>query len=206
MRPLLSLLLIATGFFAAGPVWAQQVNRCTDAQGRTVYSDRRCEDLGATARLPSAARVTGDNGLYRDSCARRLSDLVAQINSAVQARDVNRLSSVYLWNGLSNAAAARVLDRLEAIVQRPLVDIAPVFPEAPVYQPAPPQPFTYSDGSPVDADTQAAPPAPAVDNSVAYTRPRPIGLRLEQTLANGSTPSRTVLGLRRQYNCFWISL
>ena len=37
-------------------------------------------------------------------------------------------------------------------------------------------------------------------------RQRPVGLRLEQTLANGSTPSQTVFGLRRSYNCFWISL
>ncbi|WP_305806097.1 DUF4124 domain-containing protein [Stenotrophomonas sp. YIM B06876] len=206
MRPLPLLSLIVAGLVAAPPGWAQQVNRCTGAQGQTVYSDRRCEDLGATARLPAAARDAGGNGLYRDSCARRLSDLVAQINSAVQARDVNRLSSVYLWNGLSNAAAARVLDRLEAIVQRPLVDIAPVFAEAPAYQPAAALPFTYSDGTPVDPGAQPAAPAPAADNSVAYRRPRPIGLRLEQTLGNGSTPSRTVLGLRRQYNCFWISL
>jgi hypothetical protein len=31
-------------------------------------------------------------------------------------------------------------------------------------------------------------------------------LRLEQTLANGSTPSHTVLGLRRSFGCWWVSL
>ena len=40
----------------------------------------------------------------------------------------------------------------------------------------------------------------------ASRSPRPVGLRLEQTLANGSTPSQTYFGLRRSYNCFWISL
>ena len=34
----------------------------------------------------------------------------------------------------------------------------------------------------------------------------PSGLRLEQTLANGSTPSHTVLGLRRYLGCWWITL
>ena len=38
------------------------------------------------------------------------------------------------------------------------------------------------------------------------TPPRPVALRLEQTLSNGHTPSRTVLSLRRQYNCFWVTL
>jgi hypothetical protein len=33
----------------------------------------------------------------------------------------------------------------------------------------------------------------------------PVGLRLEQTLANGSTPSRTVFSLRRHLDCWWIS-
>ncbi len=202
MRAALLLLL----FVPPAAAHAQQVNRCTDARGETVYSDRRCEDIGAVARIPQGPRDAGGSGLYRDTCARRLSELVGQINSAVQARDVNRLSSVYLWNGLSNAAAARVLDRLEAIVQRPLVDIAPVYPPEPTYEPAPPLPFTYTDGTPVDPGQQAEAEVSAPPIEAPYTRRRPIGLRLEQTLANGSTPSRTVLSLRRQYNCFWISL
>lgn len=203
MRAALLLLVL----IPLTPAHAQQVNRCTDARGETVYSDRRCEDIGAVARIPQGLRDAGSSGLYHDTCARRLSELVGQINSAVEARDVNRLSSVYLWNGLSNAAAARVLDRLEAIVQRPLVDIAPVYPPEPAYEPAPPLPFTYTDGTPVDPalQTETEVSAPASEPA-PYTRRRPIGLRLEQTLGNGSTPSRTVLSLHRQYNCFWISL
>jgi len=41
---------------------------------------------------------------------------------------------------------------------------------------------------------------------VAPRRPRPVGLRLEQTLGSTATPARTVFGLRRQYGCFWITL
>jgi hypothetical protein len=33
-----------------------------------------------------------------------------------------------------------------------------------------------------------------------------VALRVEQTLANGSTPSRTVFGLRRHLDCWWITL
>jgi hypothetical protein len=37
-------------------------------------------------------------------------------------------------------------------------------------------------------------------------RPRqaPVALRVEQTLANGSTPSRTVFGLQKYFGCWWI--
>ena len=37
-------------------------------------------------------------------------------------------------------------------------------------------------------------------------RTRPVGLRIVQTLKNGTTPSNTTFGLRRAYNCFWITL
>jgi len=31
-----------------------------------------------------------------------------------------------------------------------------------------------------------------------------VALRVEQTLANGSTPSRSVFGLHRHFGCWWI--
>ncbi|MET0808434.1 MAG: hypothetical protein ABWX93_06725, partial [Pseudoxanthomonas sp.] len=94
-------------------------------------------------------------------------------------------------NGISNASASRILNKLEVIVDRPLIDIAPV-------RPAPP-PVLDEDGMVVDDNSDGYYPQTA-------TRQRPVGLRLEQTLKNGSTPSRTVFGLRRAYKCFWITL
>ncbi len=206
---LLLLLLITCSAVAVFNVRAQQVNRCTNAQGQTVYGDKPCEVMGARARLLPNTRSAGGSGLYRDSCARRLSELVAQIQSAADARDPNRLSGIYLWNGLSNAAATRVMDRLDEIVQRPLIDIAPVFPEEPAYVPAPTEPFTYTDGTPVDATqvgSNATDPQAQVVSPVPSGPRRPIALRLEQTLPRSATPTRTILRLRRQYNCFWITL
>ena len=204
---LLLLLLLTCSALAVFNARAQQINRCTNAQGQTVYGDKPCEVMGARARLLPNTRAVGGSGLYRDSCARRLSELVAQIQSAADARDPNRLSGIYLWTGLSNAAATRVMDRLDEIVQRPLIDIAPVFPEEPAYAPEPTEPFTYTDGTPVD-HTQASTTYPEVHViSNAPTGPRrPIALRLEQTLPRSATPTRTILHLRRQYNCFWITL
>ncbi|PPU70332.1 hypothetical protein [Xanthomonas pisi] len=189
--PALVLLLCLP---AADRVQAQEIRRCVTPDGQTMFTDRRCEDVGAAVRAPPSPRTQGNTGLHRYGCPRRLSELVSLLQSAVDSRDVNRLSSLYLWSGQSDAAANQVLSRLEAIVQRPLLDIAPMYPQT--------DPPTW------DADTAAA--TPSLDGSAidaplpAPTRPRPWGLRLEQNLASG-TPARSVLRLRRQYNCFWVT-
>lgn len=188
MKPLVWLLLCAL-CLPSPPVLAQapqRVNRCTNAQGETVFTDRRCDAVGATSRLPPHTSSVGNTGIYRAGCARRLSELTGQIRDAVSAQDVNRLSSIYLWSNVSNATANHIIGRLESVVQRPLVDIAPV----------------YSESAPVVVDPALAAAGP----ESAPSRPRPIGLRIEQTLGSTATPARTVFGLRRQYGCFWITL
>jgi hypothetical protein len=188
---LTALLLAACACGAPAVAQEKKVQRCSTLGGETVYTDKRCEDIGAMDRLPRTAPGGGSSSLYRGGCSRTLSDLVYQITAAVENQDVNRLASVYQWNGISNAAANGILNKLEAIVQRPLVDIVPV-------RPAPP-PILDENGAMVDENRDGYYPQTAAVQ-------RPIGLRLEQTLSNGSTPSRTVLGLRRSYSCFWISL
>lgn len=195
MRPVAPLLLSL--FMLCWAPWAQaqaqRVNRCTNAQGETVFTDRSCDALGATARMPPRGDPVGNTGIYRAGCARRLSELTGQIRDAVSLQDVNRLSSIYLWGNVSDAAANQIIGRLESVVQRPLLDIAPVYPEVAAPTPLPVDP----NATLVEAVEAAAPRA---------SRPRPIGLRLEQTLGTTATPARTVFGLRRQYGCFWITL
>ncbi|MCJ0825484.1 hypothetical protein MQC88_05845 [Luteimonas sp. 50] len=171
---LLTLLLLAV----AGSTQAQ-VRRCTATNGTTVFTDRRCQDIGAVDHVPSATAGLGARP-YRNACARTLQDLVYELTSAIDDRDVNRLAGVYQWTGVSTGTGYALMQRLDAIAQRPLVDIVPVYPAGP--------------GDEDDYYPQAT------------VRRRPIGLRLEQTLANGSTPSRTVLGLRRSFGCWWVSL
>ncbi len=178
---------------------AQRVNRCTNAQGQTVFTDRSCDAMGATARTPRGEPSVGNTGIYRAGCARRLSELTEQIRQAVSLQDVNRLSSIYLWGNVSNASANRIIGQLESVVRRPLVDIAPVYPTLaepvePVIVPPDPDALAGAGGG----LPQQVPAVPS--------RPRPVGLRLEQTLGNSASPSRTVFGLRRQYGCFWITL
>lgn len=173
-RLLLPLLLLAACATAQA-----QVRRCTATNGATVFTDRRCQDIGAIERLPQASAASGAR-LYRSSCSRNLQDLVYELTTAIDSRDVNRLAGVYQWTGASTRAGYVLMQRLEAIAQRPLVDIVPVYPAS------------------VEGEDDYYPQT--------TVRRRPIGLRLEQTLANGSTPSHTVLGLRRSFGCWWVSL
>lgn len=194
MRPfLLTFCLLGAALcFVPSPAHAQKVRRCTSIGGEAVYTDKRCEDIGAMDRLPRAAPADASgSSQYRSGCSRTLSDLVHQITAAIDNKDVNRLASVYQWTGVSNASANGILNRLEAIVQRPLVDIVPIRPRPP--------PIVDENGVVIDENSDGYYPQTTI-------RQRPVGLRLEQTLANGSTPSQTVFGLHRSYNCFWISL
>lgn len=163
-----------------------EVHRCTTPGGESVYTDKSCSAIGAIDRRPQAsAGSTGASQLYRSSCSRTLQDLVYELTAAIDSRDVNRLAGVYDWNGMSTENAYAVMGRLDAIAQRPLVDVLPVMPRAP-----------DEDGTLVDGEYY---PQDAV-------RRAPVGLRLEQTLGKTATPSRTVLGLRKYMDCWWVRL
>jgi len=193
--PLFALAcLLAYSGVRPAPVQAQQqgVQRCTTMSGDTVYTDKRCEDIGAMDRLPSTTTTAATGALYRGGCSRTLSDLVMQVSSAIQAQDVNRLAGVYHWTGTSDAGALRILDRLDVVVQRPLVDIVPIRPA--------PAPVLDAEGAVVDENQDGYYP------QTASQRQRPVGLRVVQTLKNSATPADTTFGLRRAYNCFWITL
>jgi hypothetical protein len=207
-----------------------QIRRCTDTRGNSVYTDRDCATVGGVDRLPRGA-AQAQPPAYTGGCARNLRDLVGQITNAIDARDGNKLASVYHWAGMSDAQAYSVIERLDAIAQRPLLDIAPVMPAAPVATPvagewttlppaapnaalAPLPPIASAPapstglGRPAGMDADDAPPVAAQTETAAPTpvphRRAPVALRLEQTLGNGVTPSRTVFGLTRHFGCWWI--
>jgi hypothetical protein len=185
------LLLPILALAACGTAHAQ-VRRCTTGDGNTVYTDRRCQDVGAVERLPQAS--AGVARLHRSSCSRNLQDLVYELTTAIDSRDVNRLAGVYNWTGMSNRNGYAVLGRLDAIANRPLVDVSAILP-APQLSVDAGGDMTVSGA----VDARAYPGATVVRRS-------PVALRVEQTLANGSTPSRTVFGLRRHMGCWWVVL
>jgi hypothetical protein len=218
MPAVLRLSLAACVSFAAlvlpvppAPAQTSPLNRCVDARGDTIYTDRRCDEIGAQARgirSPTGATLS----TRRMACARTLRDLVHEISAAIDQRDVNRLGAVYHWIGHDDASGARIYDRLQAIVDRPLVDIAPLRASAPVAS-LPADPLPPPDApAPLPADPvaiAATTPTEGQDAAATPARPArraPYGLRLQQTLRNGSTPSRTDLRLQRHFDCWWITL
>lgn len=207
--PSISLVLsLALAMAWLWPSAAQaQVNRCTTDSGAEVYTDKPCAAIGANDRLPRGAAIRG-TGPRRLGCARSVQDLMYEITAAVDQHDINRLGSVYHWVGIGDESGSRILDRLQAIVDRPLVDIVAIR-SAPRYEAyeseTPPAPEasapsdTFSASAAGDASVSSAPSRRARGGGL-------VGLRLEQTLRNSATPSRTVFGLRRHFDCWWIVL
>lgn len=115
-----------------------------------------------------------------DNCSRDPIELMFELSAAVEAGDVNRIAAVYDWNGMGSAASREVMDRLEALAGRTLVDVSPVYP--------PDEP---------GLDLPAW-PVPLVD------RP-PVALRIEQTLPGGATPVSTTFAIRKRMGCWWVS-
>lgn len=206
---LLLTLAAAASAPIAAPAQDAAPRRCVGPGGNTIYTDRPCESIGAVARVPRGAAPAARGVGGRGGCARTLQELVYAITNAIDTRDANRLGEVYHWIGHDQTSGYRVLERLQAIVDRPLVDIVPLR-----AAPASADNAAPSAASATAADMPAASAAPAAPEAATGTldptprtaRPRaPVALRLEQTLANGSTPSRTVFSLRRHLDCWWIS-
>lgn len=211
-RFLLTVLLVSC---IAGSALAQDINRCTGADGSAVFTDRDCRSIDALPANPPPGRSTERSDLiisegFKTHCPQRLSQLVARIEDAIHGNNVNQLSSLYWWSGQNNADASRLLERLESLASRPLVEIAPVYPAAR------PDPGWSGDAteSPVgrmadiavDAwqESQRHNESPLAPIAPAPARQRPIGLRVSQWLPNSSSSVSNVLYLRREHGCFWV--
>lgn len=169
---------------------AAQVRTCVGADGSVVYTDRQCVDIGASERLVTPGAAMGPGARMHRGCARSVQDLVYELSNSIQSSDVNQLAGVYDWAGMSTTNGYRLMTRLDAIAKRPLVDVQPMYSGGS---------DPYSDVIEFDADTgEVITPKPR--------KARLVGLRVEQTLANGRTPSRTVFGLRKYLGCWWVRL
>lgn len=181
-----------------------QIRRCTTPDGGTVYTDRSCSELGAVENRPQAGAGESPALRWRGGCSRRLQDLVFEVTAAIDARDTNRLARSYDFSGMGHASGYAMIERLDAIAQRPLVNISALRPAAPAPVPAPvPAPWTGGGqavaplAAPAGGTAAAATPAPSR---------RPVALRIDQVLSDGITPATTTFGLRRRMDCWWIAL
>lgn len=211
-HPLLAAsLLAAVAIAPLLPAAAQaQVRRCTTPDGGTVYTDRSCGALGAVETRPQAGAdgSSGEALRYRGGCSRRLQDLVFEVTAAIDARDTNRLARSYHWAGMGHRNGYALLDRLDAIARRPLLNVTALRPAQAPPPPTPPASLAWPSSAdpstlaPAQSQATAAPASPSRSRSPR----RPVALRIDQVLADGITPSATTFGLRRHMDCWWISL
>jgi hypothetical protein len=169
-----------------------QVRQCISGDGTLVYTDRKCEDIGATERAANdvVIDIPGQR-MAKGGCSRSVQDLVYALGSAIQSGDANQVAAVYDWSGHSTADGYRLMARLDAIAKRPLLDVQPVYSGGT---------NGYGDDI-VEFDEQTGTVV-----SKPPRKPRLVGIRVDQTLANGAAPSRTLFGLRRHLGCWWVRL
>lgn len=200
MRISLVRLLILAASLQAGSA-AAEVRHCVAADGREIFTDRACAEVDAVER-PARRMASPGARLHAVSCARNVDELVTELTMAIQAHDANRLAGLYHWPGLSSQAGYQVLNRLDAIANRPLVDVVPVLaaPAVPAASGAADTPGAASAGT-ATADALDANYYP----QLAASRP-PVALRVEQTLGGSATPSQTTFDLTRHFGCWWLRL
>lgn len=203
MRLLLPALLVLFALPATSA--AQGVQRCTDARGNTVFTDRPCASVDAVPKgVPGPAPGAYAPGFAPRGCARTADALLMGVRTALESRDVNRLASFYHWAGTSNRGARQVMDELEAIAKRPLVAVALAYPTPA----APTDPrMAFGPPTPAPADAGGEPgPAPGLAPGTA-PGPRPVGLDVEQMAGDTDAGSRsTRFRLQRHVGCWWLEL
>lgn len=195
-----TLALIACLSLPAATLAASSINRCVDAAGNTVFTDRDCDIHGARA-MPRAGSPqdpaamhgveswSGTRGLVSgglasplSGCAEDIAELALRLRVALESGNVNQISSLYHWPGASSRGAESVMAALartaskgtHAVVLEPDADFAP--------------------SSTVSVATTAAVPPP------------PRGLRVEHGPGgfDGYPPETTSFSITRHMGCWWI--
>lgn len=181
LRPATAALCLLA--LAALPsVAAAEIRRCVMPGGNVVHTDRSCSSLGGVEQFrPDPGRAYSAR-LYYGACAATLPDLLYELTSAIDSRDVNRLAASYHWPGLSGRNANATMDRLDDIAARPLLDLRLVTTEVATEPPA--------------DDPWAL---PEVDI-------RPTGVRVDQAMPGTQAPVTTTFGLRKHLGCWWVRL
>lgn len=190
-------------------VHAQDVRRCERADGSVVFTDGRCTDEQnekppvVTERSRTAADLPGNGPrsyvAMPPSCSRSPDDLLYGVRSAIDMRDTNQLAKHYHWLNVSDAQAEQLMDRLEKLVNSPLLDIQLMYPAEAVSGRA-----SSDHEAGFDAEgglDEAADDYPAAPNR----RAPPYALKLMQfqTVA-GTQAHSTVFRLQRHFDCWWI--
>lgn len=127
---------------------AVHISHCDDGSGTGIYTDGSCRAIGAqpTAMPTGLLRNLTREGELDDQnvidlppattspvsglvahphvagCSHTPAQLAAVIRDALASKDVNQLATTYDWTGVSAHQAQPILQRLERMSDRPLID------------------------------------------------------------------------------------
>ena len=181
----LQFLLLLMIMVYARPAYAGNgLNRCIGSDGTSIFTDQKCEDIGAVQRADPAP-VAGNlgNGFSRlraNACARKPEDLLHGIESAINAGDVNQIAAFYHWPGVSSLASGGIFQRLQRLVEHSVLSIDLLYAQAPHDQ--------------YDSEL-------VIGNSPR----RAYAVQIVQSRSErDSTPIRSALALRRNIGCWWV--
>ena len=141
-------------------------------------------------------------GVRVRSCARNQDDLLFGVRSALENRDANRLADFYHWTGMGTAEGYRVMHRLSAVSERPLVDVRLV--SSAGQDSADQEGYALPDMEPRTADTDGF---NMDDDAVAPPRPPRAAklLRVDQMRGNEDAGALvTYFHLRSNAGCWWL--
>ncbi|HMB58151.1 MAG TPA: hypothetical protein VKM35_13205 [Arenimonas sp.] len=208
LRPVLLLVsCLAVIVLAAMPGRIAQaqsrdgIHRCVAADGSALFTDRSCEELQATERLPppTSAGATGNVHVAVRSCARTREDLADGVRSALDAQDVNRLAGYYHWTGMGTTEAYRLMDRLDSLSRHQIIDVQMVISgDAGNDTTAPPPPAVEPTSAELSLGIDTPPPAPPA--------PRvPDLIRVDQMRgSNDAGAQTTYFRMHANAGCWWI--
>lgn len=153
-RPVICLSLLALFAFGFAPeAQGQRVHRCIDAEGRPLFSDQPC--VAHNARRPedpvppTAAEVAAAEAREAERLKRMgycpawdAESLQTELEASFGARDVNRLAALYHWPGATKYSSTVVLNEMERLLKRPLLDVDEEAAELPLdWEPGDPEPL-----------------------------------------------------------------
>ena len=171
-------------YLGVAPAWAgDEIQRCVDPQGVSIYTDQPCSVFGAQGRVPVAEPTPPEiePGVIRSDCARKYDTLLFDVRRAIESDNVNALAGLYHWVGVRGGGAVHVMNRLEDLTERPMASVELIYPEvAPVHD----NPEAFPEGTPPED---------------------PIGVRVQQMQPGEIAPSAaTELQLVRHAECWWL--
>ncbi len=198
-------LLVFVGLGSA-PVSAA-IHRCVGPGGTDVFTDQPCSALSmpsrdmrgvrpteaasgaATSGPRDSVRYSGPRGLVAGCPAASPEALLAGLETGLARRDVNYLSGLFLWTGVSAGGGRAITTRLRRLVDRELIELR-LLPET---------------NDLVDFAT--APPGwdPYVDDPPPRPAPNAIAVRHAAIGGEYTQGEETRLAIRRHSECLWLA-